>query len=392
MEPHKKEGSAMTNVSLSFLFAGLFVSGCFSFCANGQATLRVASYNVRYQTGDVGTANEWDERKADLADFIRKLDLDVFGLQEVCPGQADYLTNCLPQYAMVGVHREDGKREGEASPVFYRKVRFGAVRSGTFWLSETPDVPGSKSWETVCTRVCSWVLLKDRNTGKTFCFANTHTDHVSELARKEGMLLIIRKMREFAPSGTPIVFTGDHNCREIEEPAQAVSKLLKNALYVSETPPKGPWRTFNGWIWSDAEYSTGDALKLPVAKRNALLGGKDIPYAERYACGGARIDYIYVSEGVCVKSYETHSDARPGTKLYPSDHFPVTATIEIVGTPGKTRLEQKPLEDEGWVWTDGRDLPLEGRAYASPDEAETAYDRLPKDRKAVIPDAVWGVE
>lgn len=309
-------------------WAALSVVGC-AIVGGGNAALRVGSYNIRLQSGDAGTPNAWDARKEDLVGLIRKLDLDIVGLQEVCPGQADFLTNSLPQYAMVGVHREDGKREGEASPVLYRKERFDTIKSGTFWLSETPDVPGSKSWETACTRVCSWVWLKDKTTGKTLCFANTHTDHVSELARKEGMLLIIRKMREFAPPGTPVVFTGDHNCREIEEPAEAVTKLLKNALYISETSPKGSWRTFNGWIWRDTEYPTGDALKLLPAERNALLGGNDVPYAKRYACGGARIDFIYVSEGVSVKSYETRADARPGAKLYPSDHFPVTATIEL---------------------------------------------------------------
>ena len=294
--------------------------------------VRVCSYNIRcpIDKGD----NAWDVRKADLADLLRRLDLDAFGLQEVTALQADYLTNSLPHYAMVGVHREDGVRKGEASPVFYRKNRFEAIKSGTFWLSETPDVPGSKSWKTACTRVCSWAWLKDRNTGKTFCFANTHTDHKSEQARKEGMLLIIRRMKEFAPPGTPVVFTGDHNCRETEEPAQAVSKLLKNALYASETPPAGPWRTFSGWKWRDSEYPAVEALKLPPTVRNARKGSPD---AEKDKNGdytwedcGPRIDYIYVSNGVRVLSYATRADARPCKKLYPSDHFPLTAVVKII--------------------------------------------------------------
>ena len=184
-----------------------------------------------------------------------------------------------------------------------------------------------------CPRVCSWMWLKDRKTGKTFCFANTHTDHVSALARKEGMLLIIRRMHEFAPTGTPVIFTGDHNCRETEEPAQAVSKLLKNALYLSETPPAGPWRTFTGWKWREKEYSTIDALKLAPHVRNAREGSPDADKRQNggyvWEDCGARIDYIYVSDGIRVKSYATRDDPRPGTKLYPSDHFPVTAVIEL---------------------------------------------------------------
>ena len=295
--------------------------------------LKVGTYNIRLQPGDKGTPNAWESRKVDFINLLRRMDLDAFGLQEVCPGQAEYITNNLPQYVLVGEHRNADRVSGEASPVLYRKDRFDALKCGTFWLSETPDVPGLKGWGAACPRVCSWMWLKDRKTGKTFCFANTHTDHISALARKEGMLLIIRRMHEFAPPGTPVIFTGDHNCRETEEPAQAVSKLLKNALYLSETPPTGSWRTFTGWKWREKEYSTTDALKLAPHVRNARQGSPDADKRQNggyvWEDCGARIDYIYVSDGIRVKSYATRDDPRPGTKLYPSDHFPVTAVIEL---------------------------------------------------------------
>jgi len=296
-------------------------------------SLKVGTYNIRLQPGDKGTPNAWESRKADFINLLRRMDLDAFGLQEVCPGQAEYITNNLPQYVLVGEHRNADRASGEASPVLYRKDRFDALKCGTFWLSETPDVPGLKGWGAACPRVCSWMWLKDRKTGKTFCFANTHTDHVSALARKEGMLLIIRRMHEFAPPGTPVIFTGDHNCRETEEPAQAVSKLLKNALYLSETPPAGPWRTFTGWKWREKEYSTTEALKLAPHVRNVRLGSPDADKRQNggyvWEDCGARIDYIYVSDGIRVKSYTTRDDPRPGTELYPSDHFPITAVIEL---------------------------------------------------------------
>ena len=331
----KKDALASSSVLLSLAVALAAVVGCALPGGREAATIRVGSYNIRLQPGDVGTPNAWDERKADMVDLIRRLDLDAFGLQEVCPGQADYLTNSLPHYAMVGVHREDGVRKGEASPVFYRKDRFDAVKNGTFWLSETPDVPGSKSWNAAFPRICTYAVLKDKATGKTFSFANTHTDHKSEEAREKGMLLVIERMKEFG-AGAPIVFTGDHNCRETEAPAQAVSKLMTNAFYASETPPTGPWRTFTGWRWRDQEYPAIDALKLPMHVRNARKGSPD---ADKDKNGnhvwedcGARIDYIYVSPGIRVKSYATHADARPGKQLYPSDHFPVTAVIELPPT------------------------------------------------------------
>lgn len=307
---------------LTIICTGLLV-GCLSGCRSSDhpapQEVRVGTYNIRLGTGDRGTPNAWEARRQDLAAFIRKLDLDAFGLQEVRPEQAAYLREQLPEYAFVGEHRGADRKSDEASPVFYRKDRFEALKSGTFWLSETPDVPGRKGWGAACPRVCSWMWLKDRRSGRTFCFANTHTDHVSALARKEGMLLIIQRMKEFG-GGAPIVFTGDHNCRENEEPAQAVSKILSNALFVTETPPIGPWRTFTGWNYRANEVSSAEALKLPVAMRNARTGSPDC---------GPRIDYIYVTPGVRVKDYATHADTRPGTTLYPSDHFPVTATIEL---------------------------------------------------------------
>ena len=289
---------------LSALAAALVtLCGCIGVPADA---VRVGTYNIRLSPGDRGTPNAWEERKADLVNLVKKMDLDAFGMQEVCPDQAQYLREQLPEFAFVGDHREKDRKSGEASPVFYRKSRFEAEKSGTFWLSETPDVPASKSWNTRCTRVCSYLILKDKVTGKRFCFANTHTDHVSELAREKGMLLIVDRMKDFG-AGSPIVFTGDHNCRYDDAPAVAVRKVLKDGRDVTESPVKGPRNTFQGF----GKYKDG-----PVDKNGKIY--KDY-------C----IDYIYVSDGTRVLDFVTHDDKRPGSDLYPSDHFPVTATIVL---------------------------------------------------------------
>ncbi len=306
--------------AMGLIGMALLVMGCT--LPEQHVRVRVGTYNIRLSRGDKGTANEWSARRADLANQIRKLQLDVLGMQEVCPDQAEYLAAQLPEFAYVGDHREADRKSGEASPVGYRKSRFNALKSGTFWLSETPEIPASKSWGTACTRICSWVLLEDKRTGRRFCFANTHTDHVSELAREKGMLLIIERMKEFG-AGLPVVFTGDHNCRENEKPALAVSEILVNALYVTQTPPVGAWRTYNAWKWLDDEVPVSKALQRSIQERNAVS-----PSARGLGFG-PRIDYIYVSPGIKVLDHSTHDDTRPGTELYPSDHFPVTATLEL---------------------------------------------------------------
>ena len=316
-------------------FAAMVMCGCSSgldlFGSSPSDAIRVASYNIRLATGDNGTPNAWPDRRDDMVDLIRKLDIDAGGLQEVRPEQMSFLRERLPEFEFVGEHRGADRVSDEASPVFYRKSRFEAEKKGTFWLSETPDVPGVKGWGAACPRVCSYLVLRDKSTGKRFCFANTHTDHVSALAREKGMLLVIERMKEFG-AGAPIVFTGDHNCRETEAPALAVSKLLKNALYESESTPRGPWRTFNGWQWREKEISIVDALKLPTDLRNAHKGSPDAAKkngTHMWEDCGARIDYIYVSPGVRVIDYEAFANPRPGKKLYPSDHFPMVSTVEI---------------------------------------------------------------
>ena len=285
--------------------AGIAATGCFSAGAgrDGKTTLKVCTYNIRLDSRrDEAAGNGWNARRGDLAALVRKMAPDAGGMQEVTPGQRRYLEQALPEYAFLGDHRGSDRVSGEASPVFYRKDRFDEEESGTFWLSETPDTPGRKGWDAAYPRICTWALLRDRKTGRRFCLANTHTDHIGAIANKEGMLLILRRMKKFS-KGAPVVFTGDHNCIETDEPARAVSALLDNATRVSRKTAEGPWRTYNAWIWKERESSPA----------------KD----------GARVDYIYVSRGTEVLDCKTWADARPGLKQYPSDHFPVTATVSF---------------------------------------------------------------
>ena len=324
--------------SLCVALCAALLSGCVA----SQPTIRVGTYNIRLTNRNIEKTdgpNAWPQRREAVVGLIRKMKLDAFGLQEVTPEQAAYLREHLPEFAFVGDHRGADRISDEASPVFYRKSRLQAERAGTFWLSETPDVPGTKGWKAACPRVCSYMILRDRETGRRFCFANTHADHRSAEAREKGMLLIVKRMKEFG-CGCPIVFVGDHNCRETEGAARAVARRLQNALYLSETPPVGSWRTWNGWRWRDYEIRVTEALTIPIERRNENRPHPDLTGATRgkdellddtfyERCGGPRLDYIYVSQGVRVFDYVTVNDSREGARLYPSDHFPVVATLGL---------------------------------------------------------------
>ena len=277
-----------------------------------RGATRVMSYNIRVDTAsDRNTPNRWDRRRDELVALIRRDNPDVIGFQEVLPGQREFLEKSFPDYSFVG-HGRDSNYGGEACPVAYCKSRFDAVSSGTFWLSDTPEKPGSRDWNSACPRICTYAVLQDKTIGGRFCIANTHTDHVSSEAREKGMALVFERMPVFA-KGVPCILTGDHNCLENSPPAKYAASRMASAVHASETPPSGPWRTFNGFSPAKKTLSAEKALKLPPGKRDAD--------------GGGRIDYIYVSRGLRVLSCRTLDDVRKDAPFYPSDHMPVSADI-----------------------------------------------------------------
>ena len=270
------------------------VAGCCTQNAENCAkplALRVGTCNVRCLSAkDDKAGNGWEARKADLMGLLRRLDMDVFGLQEVHEKPYADLCAGLKEWELVDDYEV-------TTPVAYRKSRFDLVKKGVFWLSETPDVPRSLGWGAKHIRPCLYLILADKATGRKFCFINTHTDHRSALARVEGMKLIMRRMKTFA-EGLPVVFVGDHNCGPATEPAAEARKVLKDARDISEKKDPGPINTFHKW---------------------GAIQGID----------WRRCDYIYVSDGIRVRDFVTHDDKRPGTDRYPTDHYLLSASIEL---------------------------------------------------------------
>lgn len=277
---------------------------------------RVGTFNIRcVSTKDKG-ARSWNVRKGDVAFLIRKLNCDVIGLQEVTPPQMKFLKERMgADYGFVGEFRNSDRKSGEAVPVCYRKSRFDLVKGGTFWLSKTPDRPGSRSWGTSLPRSCSWALLKDKASGRRLCFANTHTDHKSNAARVNGVKVVAGRLAKVS-EGAPVVLVGDHNCSDDEEPAAYLRKVYDDAMFVSRKPPLGPWRSFSAWNKQVREVSAAAALRMkPGDRANGRVH---------------RIDFIYVSKkAVDVMAYITVNARRKAVDEYYSDHFPVLAKIRI---------------------------------------------------------------
>src|SRR4029078_8379233 len=139
--------------------------------------LRVMSFNIRYAAADDGK-NSWPLRQELLVDTIKAFDPDLLGTQETLPVQAEYLKEKLPGYTLIGVGSDNGKQRGEQSSLLFKKERFELADSGHFWLSETPDLPGSKSWDSALPRMVTWARLRDRSAGRrALTYLNPHVEH-----------------------------------------------------------------------------------------------------------------------------------------------------------------------------------------------------------------------
>lgn len=259
--------------------------------------LRVMTFNIRYATADDGE-NSWDHRKELLLATIHQFDPDLLGTQEVLATQADFLAENLAGYTLIGVGRDDGRRRGEFSAVLYRAKRFEPVSSGTFWLSQTPEAPGSKSWDSSLPRIATWVKLRDRQAGgREICYLNTHWDHRGNEARAQAGSLIRKWLTENA-GGMPAIVTGDLNATETHAGLRALvaadgkGPRLVDAYRLVHPEPGAEESTFHNFS-----------------------GGRR----------GRRIDFILMSPAF--QATEAAIDHANQDGRYPSDHFPVTAVL-----------------------------------------------------------------
>jgi len=256
-------------------------------------SFNVASFNIRYDNPK-DSGNLWVNRAPIVSNLIRFHDFDVFGIQEGLKNQLEDISTALPGYARYGRGRDDGKEAGEHSAVYYKTDKFKLVKSGDFWLSETPNVP-AKGWDaTCCNRICSWVYLEDIKSKKKFYLFNVHFDHQGVVARKESGKLMVQKIKEIA-GNEPVLLTGDLNgSRESEWYLTiANSGLLKDAH---------------------------SGVKFPY-ENNASSNGFRTPR------GMGVIDHIFMSKQFTASKWGILTDTYFGK--YPSDHFPVMATVSF---------------------------------------------------------------
>jgi endonuclease/exonuclease/phosphatase family metal-dependent hydrolase len=255
--------------------------------------INIISYNIRFNNPGDGV-NAWPNRSSQVAALLSFHQADIFGLQEALIGQIEDIHAQMPQMKWVGVGRDDGEKAGEFSPLFYNAEKFTALKSGGFWLSETPEKPGL-GWDAACNRVCSWLLLKENKSKKKFMVFNTHFDHMGVKARTESAKLILLKIKTLNPSGFPVILTGDFNLTPEQEPISVITSELQDSRSITKQAAYGPTGTFNGFKF-------------------------DSPLKDR-------IDYVFVSNSIEVKRYGVLTDSKD--LRYPSDHLPVFVNLEL---------------------------------------------------------------
>jgi endonuclease/exonuclease/phosphatase family metal-dependent hydrolase len=258
--------------------------------------MRVMTYNIRNSGANDGP-NRWELRRDLWVNIVRKFDPDLLGVQEVLADQYDHLKEQFPDYTPAGVAREDGGRSGEWALILYRRDRFDPIENGDFWLSQSPTVAGSRSWDAACCRLCTWVKLRDKQTGRDLIHANVHLDHVGEIARRESATLLVSEFQRIANAQTAIILTGDFNSTEIDEPYAILARSGLLDSYRAAHP-----------IRTDDESSYHE------------FGEPGI---------GMRIDWILHSPQL--RATQSTIDRTRGTDgRFASDHDPVTAIFEWV--------------------------------------------------------------
>jgi endonuclease/exonuclease/phosphatase family metal-dependent hydrolase len=263
--------------------------------------IRAMSFNIRYGTAADGE-HAWPLRRELTFRVIREFAPTVLGVQEALQFQLDETGDVLPDHGMVGVGREDGVELGEYSAIFYDRQRLELLEHDTFWLSDTPAVPGSMSWGNRITRIATWARFRDRVTSATFYVFNTHWDHESQPSRERSAALIIERIRARAHPEDPVLLMGDFNAGEDNAAFQAL--LAPRDAVPGNVPLYDTFRAVH-----PAARETGTF--------NAFRGDRS----------GPKIDAILASP-----EWQTLDAAivlLEENGRYPSDHYPVTAVLRL---------------------------------------------------------------
>ena len=252
--------------------------------------MRIMSFNIRCT--NVGK-DSWEDRIGIVSQTIIESEADSVGVQEATPEWMAALNETIgDMYAYVGVGRDDGDNEGEYSAIFYLKGKYNVVDSGTFWLSETPDKV-SFGWDAACRRVCTWVVLQNKETAEKYVHINSHFDHVGIAARKNSVDMIVNKAKEY--TDLPVVFTADMN---VKQGSDNYNQFIESG------------------VLRDTKFATTNTMDYCTYHDTKPQSHKDDV-----------IDYVMINEHFDAASYRVVTEGVDGR--FVSDHYPIYADLII---------------------------------------------------------------
>lgn len=261
--------------------------------------MRILSCNVRRDNVAVDGENQWARRKGLCCEVIRSADADLICTQELSRAQFLDLRAALTEYDWFGMVDTVVDRD-PMNAVFYRRKAFDLVSAGGYWLSETPHLPGSKSWDSDCIRLANWARLVDVGSGVEFRVVNTHLDHVSQLARENQVRLINEDAAAYSPE-YPQVLTGDLNAGADNPAIAACRRAGWTDTWEAVHGPQGPGTTFHRFL--------GPA----------------------FAAQGAKIDWIFIRGNAAAQAAHIRRDSHDGR--FPSDHYFLSADVILPEGP-----------------------------------------------------------
>lgn len=249
--------------------------------------INVMTFNIRYDNVNDGD-DRWDERKTEVIELINRHAPQVIGLQEALLHQVEFVDSLLTDFAYIGVGRDDGKKAGEFTPIFYDSTKLELMDQGTFWLSTTPDSI-SIGWDAALPRISTYGILKEKESEKLIWVYNAHFDHIGEIARISSAATIVQHMSKNNISKSPVVLIGDLNATPDSRPIELLNNHFTDSMADSN----------QGTYWGFDPKET--------AKR--------------------RIDYIFVKD-IEFTNAKIIKDLR-NNERHISDHLPVMVTIQL---------------------------------------------------------------
>lgn len=252
--------------------------------------MQIVTFNIRCDYGQDG-ANNFKYRQDLILRKIKAEQPDILCFQEVLPHVSLWLKENLEDYYLVGCGREKNL-EGEETSIAYRKEKYNIVKLEIFWLSETPKIPGSRyANQSECPRTCTCIYFQEIKTGKIFRVYNTHLDHIGSEAREQGLEQILKEITGADFLGdVPVILTGDFNAFPDSKELSVLNKYPQ---------------------FSDCTKDI-DGTFHDFGRLNEM----------------EKIDYIIADKHFTCKKVEKWIDCEG--EVYLSDHYPVSAVLELL--------------------------------------------------------------